>query len=83
MEKILASVAEAFKKAQPLTYSESQEVRISMELCDRSHMELAMKKIYDKAGMVMPKELLETLGDDEFDVRMACMKAIVGVMEGK
>ena len=81
MEKLFANVKEALEKAMPLNYSESQEIRISCELCDRGHMEYSLQRVYDKAGMKFPLELYTVLSDPEFDVRMTCMKGIASIME--
>ena len=61
-----------------MTYSDMQEIRISAELCDRSHFEASVRRLADKFGVEkdLPKEMVYVLEDPDFDVRVSFMKKI-------
>ena len=80
-EKLIAAVVELVKKAQPLTYSEMQELRNAAELCDRGHFEYQIKRLADKVGEKVPAGLDVIMEDPDFDVRVSFMKAVVAAVD--
>lgn len=80
-EKLTADVIAILKKAAPLSYSEMQELRNSAELCDRGHFAFAAKRVADRVGETLPKELDYILEDSDFDVRVSFMKAVVSAVD--
>ena len=50
-----------------------QELRNSAELCDRGHFAFAAKRVADRVGETLPKELDYILEDPDFDVRVSFM----------
>ena len=80
-EAVKAEVIEIIKKAGTLTYSEIQELRNSAELCDRSHFQWAVKRIADKIGETVPKDLDVIMEDPDFDVRVSFMAAVVKAVD--
>ena len=80
-EATKAEVIEIIKKAGTLTYSEIQELRNSAELCDRSHFQWAVKRIADKIGETVPKDLDIIMEDPDFDVRVSFMAAVVKAVD--
>lgn len=67
--------------AKDYSYSEVQELRISSELCDRSHFVAAAKRIADKAGDKLPAGLAVVMEDLDFDRRTSFMKAVVEAVD--
>ena len=61
-----------------MTYADMQEIRISAELCDRSHFEVSVHDLARKFGVEkdLPKEMAYVLEDPDFDVRVSFMKKI-------
>ncbi len=61
-----------------MTYSDMQEIRISAELCDRSHFETAVRRLAAKYDVEkdLPKEMVYVLEDPDFDVRVSFMKKV-------
>ena len=80
-EKLTADVIAILKNAAPLSYSEMQELRNSAELCDRGHFAFAAKRVADRVGETLPKELDYILEDPDFDVRVSFMKAVVSAID--
>ncbi len=80
-EAVIAEVVALVKKAQPLTYSEIQELRNSSELCDRGHFEYQIARLAAKVGEKVPAGLAIIMEDPDFDVRVSFMKAVVAAVD--
>ncbi len=76
-EKLKEEIIAIVNAAKPLTYSEMQELRISSELCDRSHFKWAVDRLAAKTGAKVPADLDIVLEDPDFDVRVSFMKDVV------
>ena len=76
-DALVAECIEIVKAAAPYTYSEFHELRISAELCDRSHFKRAMEVLAAKSGAKLPADLDVMLEDPDFDERVAFMKEVV------
>lgn len=80
-DAVQKQVIDLINGAKPLSYSEMQELRNSMELCDRSHFEYQVKRIADRVGAEVPEGLDVIMEDPDFDVRISFIRAVLKAVD--
>ena len=80
-DKLVEECVAIIKAAGKVSYAEYHNLRISAELCDRSHFKNAFDVLAAKSGQKAPKELDIILEDPDFDVRVEFMKKVVAATD--
>ncbi|MGI6205995.1 MAG: hypothetical protein ACOYJI_05120 [Anaerovoracaceae bacterium] len=75
------AVIALIKNAEPLSYSEMQELRNSAQLCDRSHFQYSVARVAKRSGQEVPEGLDIIMEDPDFDTRVSFMNDVLKAVD--